>query len=173
MIAFTPGPRKTLRDAQNHLGDRVSLAGPSQVSRTNSVTASRNSAPALKNSRWQSSWPRILGAELFRCGSIEEALGWLKTVALLRKTWHRGVARVGRMFTSQRPRPTRCAYAIVACPMFSLVGRLPCPPPVLASPLFGHVAGTIRPSDSPATYMDLRLKAFSNQPAASSPNGRR
>jgi IS5 family transposase len=30
---------------------------------------------------------------------IEEAFGWLKTVALLRKTRHRGVARVGWMFT--------------------------------------------------------------------------
>jgi IS5 family transposase len=30
---------------------------------------------------------------------IEEILGWLKTVAGLRKTRHRGVARVGWMFT--------------------------------------------------------------------------
>ena len=30
---------------------------------------------------------------------IEEAFGWLKTVAVLRKTRHRGVARVGWMFT--------------------------------------------------------------------------
>jgi len=30
---------------------------------------------------------------------IEEAFGWLKTVALLRKTRHRGIARVGWMFT--------------------------------------------------------------------------
>jgi transposase len=30
---------------------------------------------------------------------IEEAFGWLKTVALLRKTRHRGVGRVGWMFT--------------------------------------------------------------------------
>jgi len=30
---------------------------------------------------------------------VEEAFGWLKTVALLRKTRHRGVARVGWMFT--------------------------------------------------------------------------
>jgi IS5 family transposase len=30
---------------------------------------------------------------------IEEAFGWLKTVALLRKTRHRGVARVAWMFT--------------------------------------------------------------------------
>ena len=30
---------------------------------------------------------------------VEEAFGWLKTVALLRKTRHRGVARVGCMFT--------------------------------------------------------------------------
>jgi IS5 family transposase len=29
---------------------------------------------------------------------VEEAFGWLKTVALLRKTRHRGVARVGWMF---------------------------------------------------------------------------
>jgi hypothetical protein len=30
---------------------------------------------------------------------VEEIFGWLKTVALLRKTRHRGVARVGWMFT--------------------------------------------------------------------------
>ena len=30
---------------------------------------------------------------------MEEIFGWLKTVALLRKTRHRGVRRVGWMFT--------------------------------------------------------------------------
>jgi hypothetical protein len=30
---------------------------------------------------------------------VEEIFGWLKTVGLLRKTRHRGVARVGWMFT--------------------------------------------------------------------------
>ena len=30
---------------------------------------------------------------------IEEVFGWLKTVAGLRKTHHRGLARVGWMFT--------------------------------------------------------------------------
>jgi len=30
---------------------------------------------------------------------IEEIFGWLKTVGLLRKARHRGVARVGWMFT--------------------------------------------------------------------------
>jgi hypothetical protein len=30
---------------------------------------------------------------------VEEVVGWLKTVALLRKVRHRGVARVGWMFT--------------------------------------------------------------------------
>ena len=30
---------------------------------------------------------------------VEEIFGWLKTVATLRKTRHRGVARVGWMFT--------------------------------------------------------------------------
>ena len=35
-----------------------------------------------------------------RSGScVEEIFGWLKTVALLRKTRHRGVRRVGWMFT--------------------------------------------------------------------------
>jgi hypothetical protein len=28
-----------------------------------------------------------------------EAFGWLKTVAVLRETWRRGVARAGWMFT--------------------------------------------------------------------------
>ena len=30
---------------------------------------------------------------------MEEIFGWLKTIALLRKTRHRGVRRVGWMFT--------------------------------------------------------------------------
>ena len=30
---------------------------------------------------------------------MEEIFGWMKTVALLRKTRHRGVERVGWMFT--------------------------------------------------------------------------
>jgi IS5 family transposase len=30
---------------------------------------------------------------------IEECFGWLKTIALLRKVWHRGVLRVGWVFT--------------------------------------------------------------------------
>jgi hypothetical protein len=31
---------------------------------------------------------------------VEEIFGWAKTIALLRKTRHRGVRRVGWMFTS-------------------------------------------------------------------------
>ena len=30
---------------------------------------------------------------------VEEVFGWMKTVALLRKTRHRGVRRVGWLFT--------------------------------------------------------------------------
>lgn len=33
---------------------------------------------------------------------VEELLGWLTTVGLLRKMRHRGVARVGWMFTCAR-----------------------------------------------------------------------
>jgi hypothetical protein len=36
---------------------------------------------------------------------VEECFGWLKTIALLRKVRHRGVFKVGWVFTS-RPRPT-------------------------------------------------------------------
>ena len=44
---------------------------------------------------------RHLGYALsqWRRKRVEEAFGWLKTVALLRKTRHRGLARVGWMFT--------------------------------------------------------------------------
>jgi len=44
---------------------------------------------------------RHLGYALsqWRRKRVEEAFGWLKTVAVLRKTRHRGVARVGWMFT--------------------------------------------------------------------------
>jgi transposase len=34
---------------------------------------------------------------------VEEVFGWMKTVGLLRKARHRGVARVGWMFTLRRP----------------------------------------------------------------------
>ena len=37
---------------------------------------------------------------------VEEIFGWLKTIALLRKTRHRGVRRVGWMFTFGRPSTT-------------------------------------------------------------------
>ena len=39
---------------------------------------------------------------------IEEVFGWMKTVGLMRKTRHRGVARVGWMFTF-----TAAAYNLV------------------------------------------------------------
>jgi transposase len=42
---------------------------------------------------------------------IEEAFGWIKTVAVLRKTRHRGVARVGWMFTL-----SAAAYNLVRIP---------------------------------------------------------
>jgi transposase len=42
---------------------------------------------------------RGYGLSQWRRKRVEEAFGWLKTVALLRKTRHRGVARVGWMFT--------------------------------------------------------------------------
>src|ERR1700746_51271 len=55
----------------------------------------------------------------------------------------------------------------VVCSMFSLIGRLP-PPPSASDfpPLFGHFVGTVRPSDSPTTFMlDFWLMAFSSRPA--------
>jgi Transposase DDE domain len=42
---------------------------------------------------------------------IEEANGWIKTVALMRKTRHRGTARVGWMFTF-----TAAAYNLIRLP---------------------------------------------------------
>ena len=42
---------------------------------------------------------------------IEEASGWMKTVARMRKTRHRGTARVGCMFTF-----TAAAYNLVRTP---------------------------------------------------------
>ena len=53
-----------------------------------------------------------------------------------------------------------------SCPMFSLVGRLPSMSAGVFSPLFGHFAGTTRPSDSPSTCMlDFWFMTFSNRPA--------
>ena len=87
--------------------------------------------------------------------------------------------RLSLRATSRTPRKSLnslvrlCVRGGVACPMFSLVGRLPSMPSAGAcSPLFGHFAGSMRPSDSPPTCMlDFGLKAFSNRPAASSPAG--
>ena len=42
---------------------------------------------------------------------IEEVFGWLKTVGMLRKTRHRGLARVGWMFTL-----ANAAYNLVRIP---------------------------------------------------------
>lgn len=42
---------------------------------------------------------------------VEEAFGWLKTVALLRKTRHRGVARVAWIFTFAAQPTTWCECA--------------------------------------------------------------
>jgi hypothetical protein len=39
---------------------------------------------------------------------VEEIFGWIKTVGLMRKTRHRGLARVGWMFTF-----TAAAYNLV------------------------------------------------------------
>jgi transposase len=48
---------------------------------------------------------------------IEEANGWLKTVALMRKTRHRGVARVGWMFTL-----CAAAYNLIRLPKLLATG---------------------------------------------------
>ena len=47
---------------------------------------------------------------------IEEIFGWMKTVGLLRKTRHRGLRRVGWMFTF-----AAAAYNLVRWPI--IVGR--------------------------------------------------
>ena len=66
-----------------------------------------------------------------------------------------------------------CVRGAVACPMFSLVGRLPSIPSAGGLPLlFGHFVGTTRPSDSPPTCtLDFWLKAFSNWPVTPSTTG--
>jgi hypothetical protein len=43
-----------------------------------------------------------------KCKRVEEIFGWIKTVGLMRKTRHRGLARVGWMFTF-----TAAAYNLV------------------------------------------------------------
>ena len=48
---------------------------------------------------------------------VEEIFGWLKTIAVLRKTRHRGVARVGWMFT----------FALSAYNLVRLRNLLPAP----------------------------------------------
>jgi Transposase DDE domain len=50
-----------------------------------------------------SSSPRVV-----RFARVEEIFGWIKTVGLMRKTRHRGLARVGWMFTF-----TAAAYNLV------------------------------------------------------------
>jgi hypothetical protein len=48
---------------------------------------------------------------------IEEAFGWMKTTGTMRKTRHRGTARVGWMFTL-----TAAAYNIVRLPKLMATG---------------------------------------------------
>jgi len=43
--------------------------------------------------------PRRIHRESEKRKRVEEIFGWLKTVGLMRKTRHRGVLRVGWMFT--------------------------------------------------------------------------
>jgi hypothetical protein len=59
-----------------------------------------------------------------------------------------------------------CVWVAVVCSGFSLADRLPSAPSADGFPsLFGHFAGTTRPSDSPPTFLlDLWLIAFSNRP---------
>lgn len=66
-----------------------------------------------------------------------------------------------------------CVRGAVACPMFSLAGRLPSLPSAGGfPPSFGHFVGTTQPSDSPPTCMlDFWHKAFSNRPVTLSTTG--
>jgi hypothetical protein len=65
--------------------------------------------------------------------------------------------------------PQLCVGDAVACSVFSLVGRLPSAPSTDGvPPLFGHFAGSTRPSDSLPTFiLDLWLITFSNRPVHS------
>jgi hypothetical protein len=60
-----------------------------------------------------------------------------------------------------------CIWDAAACPVFSLVGRLPSMPSAgeRLPPLFGHFAGTTRPSDSLPTFLSrLWLITFLDRP---------
>src|SRR5215469_8763862 len=64
--------------------------------------------------------------------------------------------------------PQLCIWDAVACPVFSLVDRLPSMPSAGEElpPLFGHFAGTTRSCDSlPAFSSGLWLITFPDQPA--------
>jgi IS5 family transposase len=62
-------------------------------------------------------WGKAKGEELSHRKRVEEIFGWLKTVGGLRKTRHRGVARVNWMFS----------FALAAYNLVRMRNLLPAP----------------------------------------------
>ena len=63
-----------------------------------------------------------------RCRRVEETFSWLNTVAGLRKTRHREIARVGWTFTSSRPPPAIWSECVTCCQLpIKPVGQRPAP----------------------------------------------
>lgn len=94
MVATLPGLGRVTLGADKAYDTQAFV----QELRDHAVTPHVAQKPATAIDRRTS---RHLGYALsqWRRKRVEEAFGWLKTVALLRKTRHRGVARVGWMFT--------------------------------------------------------------------------
>lgn len=94
MAAAIPGQQRVTRGADQHDETR-------DVVRERRVTPPGAQHPSGRSSAIDGRTTRPPGdavSQRQRPG-VEEILGWLKTVGLLRKPRYRGVARVGGMFT--------------------------------------------------------------------------
>ena len=92
---------KDSRLASSHAGRRQGLRPQANWFRSCAITRSPRTLPASPPLSSMSG-PLVIRAIAIsqrKRKRIEEIFGWLKTVAGLRKTRHRGVARVGWMFT--------------------------------------------------------------------------
>jgi transposase len=94
MVATLPGVGRVTLGADKAYDAKEFV----QALRDHAVTPHVAQKPATAIDRRTSRHPGYALSQ-WRRKRVEEAFGWLKTVALLRKTRHRGVARVGWIFT--------------------------------------------------------------------------
>lgn len=116
MLETIPGGGRITLGADKHYDTRDFVEGCRDLQVTPHVAQNQTN----RASRIDDRTTRHMGYELSQRARkrIEEVFGWMKTIGLLRKTRHRGVARVGWMFTF-----TAAAYNLVR--IRNLVGASP------------------------------------------------